>query len=82
MSLKGDDLVAELIVTSDMTPSADGRLLTVADIQNIFGIGRSVAYKLMNADGFPLIRLNKFLRVSPQALEKWINQQAGHAFYF
>lgn len=74
--------MAELIVTSDMTPSADGRLLTVADIQNIFGIGRSVAYKLMNADGFPLIRLNKFLRVSPQALEKWINQQAGHAFYF
>lgn len=74
--------MSELVTTSDMMSLAYDRLLTVSDIQKIFRIGRTSAYNLMNADGFPVIRLNKFLRVSPSALEQWINQQAGRSFYF
>ena len=58
------------------------QLYTVSDIQRIFQIGRTNAYRLMTSDGFPSIRLNKKLYISHEKLEKWLNQQAGKEYSF
>ena len=52
-------------------------LYTVKDIQTIFKIGQTQAYRLMNASDFPSFRLNKRLYISKIELEKWIADRKG-----
>lgn len=52
-------------------------LYTVKDIQTIFKIGQTQAYRLMNASDFPSFRLNKRLYISKIELEKWIEDRKG-----
>ena len=42
------------------------------DIQRIFKCGKQQAYQLMNAKGFPSIRLNSKLIVEKSALLHWL----------
>lgn len=60
----------------------DPILYTVDDIQEIFKIGRSNAYKLLVSDGFPSIRLNKKLFVERKKLEEWIAKQSGKQYLY
>ncbi len=57
-------------------------LYTVADLMEIFHIGRTNAYKLMNAQGFPSIRINRMLYVRETDLARWLDQRKGSPFYF
>ena len=52
-------------------------LYAVKDIQTIFKIGQTQAYRLMNASDFPSFRLNKRLYISKIELEKWIADSKG-----
>ena len=55
-------------------------LYNVDDIQKIFRIGRTQAYKLMNAKGFPSFRVNNRLYVQKEKLETWIGKYTGRRF--
>lgn len=57
-------------------------LYTVSDIQRIFKLGRTKAYELMSADGFPSFRLNTKLYVESGKLQTWIDKRVGKSFSF
>lgn len=50
-------------------------VLTVTDIMEILGIGKRVAYELMDREGFPTVRIGKLKRVNREAFFEWIDQQ-------
>lgn len=51
--------------------------LKPAEVQKILGIGKSGTYKLLNSEGFPLLRIGKLYRVSSKALHAWIAEQTN-----
>lgn len=62
--------------------TSDIVLYTVEDIQKIFGIGRTAAYQLVSAEGFPIIRINRRILIPKKKLEKWLDQNCGKTFTF
>lgn len=57
-------------------------LYTVNDIQRIFHIGRTKAYELMSANGFPSFRMNSRMYVEQNELRSWINKRQGKSFSY
>ena len=57
-------------------------LYTVDDIQMVFKIGRTKAYELMSASGFPSFRMNNRLYVEAGKLAAWIDKLAGKTFSY
>lgn len=57
-------------------------LYNVDDIQQIFKIGRSKAYELMSADGFPSFKLNRKVYVEHEKLMNWVNKMGGKTFSY
>lgn len=55
---------------------------TVSDIMQIFHLGRTKAYQLMESDGFPSFKLNRRLYVEREKLNKWLEKTAGRAFKY
>ncbi len=51
-------------------------LLTVDQVAERLGIGRSLAWRLVREGALPSIRLGRLVRVPQQALERWIAEQA------
>lgn len=45
---------------------------TVADIQKILRISRVVAYKLVNEESFPAIRIKKSIRIPKDSFNEWL----------
>ena len=52
-------------------------MYTVSDIQDIFRCGRKQAYQLVNAAGFPSIRVGGKILTERGALEKWLDKYRG-----
>jgi excisionase family DNA binding protein len=50
-------------------------ILTVKDIQEILGIGKRVAYELMERKDFPMVRIGRLKRVNRDSFFEWIEQQ-------
>jgi excisionase family DNA binding protein len=50
-------------------------VLTVTDIMEILGIGKRIAYELMDRTDFPTVRIGKLKRVNRDAFFSWIEQQ-------
>ncbi len=57
-------------------------LYNIDDVQRIFKIGRTKAYELMSADGFPAFRLNKKVYVERGKLLDWVNKMGGKSFSY
>lgn len=57
-------------------------LYDISDIQRIFKIGRTKAYQLVSANGFPSIKLNRKVYVPKDKLEVWINRNCGKTFIY
>jgi len=47
---------------------------TIKDIMRIFCCGRDKAYGIIHTRGFPKMTIGATYLVSPDALQKWINQ--------
>ena len=64
-----------------MTEKQDGsiNLYTVKDIKDIFRCGQRQAYELVNANGFPSIRIGGKILVERKALENWLDKNKGKA---
>jgi len=49
-------------------------LWTVKQTMQELQVGRSKFYRLVNQEGLPLIRSGRWVRVSPDALKRWIEE--------
>lgn len=53
---------------------------TTHEFAEVFGIGLSGAYKLVNSKGFyPAFRIGKRILISADALERWVSEQTTKA---
>lgn len=62
--------------------TSENILYTVKDIQRIFKIGRTQAYKLISANGFPSIKINNRIYVPKKKLENWLDKICGKTFKY
>lgn len=53
--------------------------ITVEEMGEWLGIGRSMAYQLARREDFPTIRIGRKMLIATQGLEAWVEQQAGVA---
>jgi excisionase family DNA binding protein len=52
-------------------------VLTVNEIMEILGIGKRIAYELMDSKGFPCVKVGpKLKRVNRDAFFNWLDQQS------
>ena len=50
----------------------------VADIQQLLGIGRSSAYKLIATDGFPHITVGNRIIIPSNRFNEWVDKQINY----
>ena len=56
----------------------NGKLcITVEEMGELLGIGRSKAYEVARRADFPAIRLGRKLLISVKGLEEWVARQSG-----
>ena len=63
----------ERIMQSINNISLPATLLTIEEVSQIMGIGKTKAYALRR-EGLPVIRVGRALRVSSTRLQEWIDQ--------
>jgi excisionase family DNA binding protein len=49
----------------------------VADIQELLGIGRNSAYKLVTANGFPSIYVGNRIIIPADRFDQWVDEQVS-----
>jgi excisionase family DNA binding protein len=52
-------------------------MLTVKDTERVLQLSRGMTYRVINTQGFPVIRFGRAIRIPREALILWIEQQAG-----
>ena len=57
------------------------KLLTIKDIQTIFGCGKDKAYQIVTKRGFPSIKIGRVYYISEKNLQKWIENNFGNTVY-
>ena len=51
------------------------KLLNGADVANLLGISRSLAYRMMRTGEIQAIRFGRSIRVRPEALERFLQER-------
>ncbi len=64
---------AATIIDLDALPA----VLNMRHVQLLLGISRVKAYELASSRGFPAMRIGRAIRVSRQALVRWMDEHAG-----
>lgn len=60
----------------DRTPREPQRMTyTVAEVQQMLGIGETSAYKLCNSGAFKVLRIGNSIRISRPSFDKWLEAQ-------
>ncbi len=62
-------------MTEQTQLSVQTLLWTVEQAMKELQVGRSKFYRLVNHEGLPLIRSGRWVRVSPDALRRWIEER-------
>ena len=62
---------------ADLDQLDDKILYTPKDLQRILGIGKNLAYKLIQTRGFPSININGHYYVPKTKLIKWLETNSG-----
>ena len=57
--------------------SVESRLLTAPDVARILNISKGAAYKLIQLNQLPSIRIIRSVRVKPEDLNEFISQNLG-----
>ena len=50
-------------------------LLTVAQVSEVLGLGRTKVYELIACERLPVIRFGRAVRISRDSLQQWIEQR-------
>lgn len=61
-------------VTTQVWPGK--RTYTIEDIQNILGISRPTAYKLVNSKQFHAVKIGQQIRIPVKAFDAWLEGTA------
>ena len=54
----------------------DHEMLKVDDVAALLKLGRTKVYQLVAEGELPAVRIGKVLRISAEALQKWLSTQA------
>ena len=74
---QGRNLGEKSVASDSEDESLDTRLLTAPDIARILNISKGAAYKLIQLNQIPSIRINQNVRVRPEDLDEFISQNFG-----
>ena len=50
------------------------KLLTVKEVKEALQVSQDMAYKIVNTDGFPSIKIGRTIRVPEDEVDKWIKK--------
>jgi len=53
----------------------DERLLKPSEVAEFLNISRAMSYRLLQSGKIPVIRINRIVRVRPNDLQKFLDQQ-------
>jgi excisionase family DNA binding protein len=65
----------EGLVSSAMQPL----LLTIPQVAKLLSLGRTKVYELIDREQLPVVRFGRAVRVSPAALQRWLEQREGQS---
>ena len=54
------------------------KVYTVKDIQEMLKISRTAAYKLINSNQFPIVRIGRSVRVPKEGFNQWSQVQCNN----
>lgn len=54
-------------------------LLTIPQVCETLGLGKTKVYELIATEGLPVVRFGKAVRVSPDSLQRWLVRREGQA---
>lgn len=74
---QGSDLGEKSVTSDSEDESLVTRLLTAPDVARILNISKGAAYKLIQLNQIPSIRINRSVRVKPEDLDEFISQNLG-----
>ena len=58
-----------------MRPDNEQEFISLNDLQEILGIGRTKAYHLVTSGDLPAVRTGRIIRISKQDLTNWLERQ-------
>ena len=61
-----------------MRPKNEQKLISLNELQEILGIGRTKAYDLVTSGELPAVRIVLIIRVDMRDLTDWLEQQKYH----
>ena len=57
-------------------------LLRIPEVMSTLGLGRTKIYELIASGELPVVRIGRAVRISPAALERWINERQQQSSRF
>jgi excisionase family DNA binding protein len=60
---------------SQTETTAQPLLLNISQVAAALGLGRTKVYELITTEGLPVIHFGRAVRVSPAALQQWLEQR-------
>jgi excisionase family DNA binding protein len=58
-----------------MRPDNEQEFISLNQLQEILGIGRTKAYDLVTSGDLPAVRIGRIIRISKQDLTAWLERQ-------
>jgi excisionase family DNA binding protein len=58
-----------------MRQENEQEFISLNELQQILGIGRTKAYDLVTSDDLPAVRIGRIIRISKQDLTGWLERQ-------
>jgi excisionase family DNA binding protein len=58
-----------------MRQENEQEFISLSELQEILGIGRTKAYDLVTSGDLPAVRICRIIRISKQDLTDWLDQQ-------
>jgi excisionase family DNA binding protein len=58
-----------------MRPDNEQEFISLNELQEILGIGRTKAYDLVTSGDLPAVRIGRIIRISKRDLTNWLEQQ-------
>lgn len=58
-----------------MRPDNEQEFISLNELQEILGIGRTKAYDLVTSGDLPAVRIGRSIRISKQDLTDWLERQ-------
>jgi excisionase family DNA binding protein len=65
-----------------MSNTKQSEWLSLKDVQQLLGIGRTKAYQLVGTGEVPAVRIGRCIRINRRELDEWLHRQRYLNGYF